>query len=88
MDRRGFIGAILAAGAAPAIVKAANIMPVFVRRESGLLAPADIHFTMNDMSLDEFMEQYLSPFFISIGYIHRIADKVDADILMSLRNGR
>lgn len=39
MNRRGFLGAMLAAGAAPAIVKAANIMPVFMRRESGLLAP-------------------------------------------------
>jgi hypothetical protein len=39
MDRRGFLNAILAAAAAPAIVKAANIMPVFARRESGLLVP-------------------------------------------------
>lgn len=35
MDRRGFLSAILAAGIAPAIVKAANLMPV--RRPSGLL---------------------------------------------------
>lgn len=39
MDRRGFLGAILAAGVAPAIVNAANLMPIFVRREGGLLAP-------------------------------------------------
>lgn len=39
MNRRGFLHAMLAAGAAPAIVKAANIMPVFVRFDSGLLVP-------------------------------------------------
>lgn len=39
MNRRSFLCGILAAGIAPAIVKAANIMPVFARRESGLLAP-------------------------------------------------
>jgi hypothetical protein len=38
MNRRGFLGAILAAGVAPAVVKAASLMPIFVRRESGLLA--------------------------------------------------
>ena len=39
MNRRGFLQIILAAAAAPAIVQAGNIMPVFMRRESGLLAP-------------------------------------------------
>lgn len=39
MNRRGFLHAMLAAGAAPAIVKAANIMPVFARLDSGLLVP-------------------------------------------------
>lgn len=39
MDRRGFLQAILAAGVAPAIVKAANIMPVFSRMQSGLIVP-------------------------------------------------
>ena len=40
MNRRGFLLGMLAAGAAPAIVKAANIMPVFVRKEAvGLLVP-------------------------------------------------
>ena len=40
MNRRGFLTAMLAAGAAPAIVKAANIMPIFTRRDDlGLLVP-------------------------------------------------
>lgn len=39
MNRRGFLSAILAAGLAPALCKASNLMPVFVRRESGLLVP-------------------------------------------------
>jgi hypothetical protein len=37
MDRRGFLGAILAAGVAPAVVKAASLMPLWVRSESGLI---------------------------------------------------
>lgn len=40
MNRRGFLQAMLAAGAAPAIVKAVNLMPLFVRKEAGgLLVP-------------------------------------------------
>lgn len=37
MNRRGFLAAILASGVAPAIVKAANIMPVFVRPPDGVI---------------------------------------------------
>ena len=51
MNRRGFLGAILAAGVAPAVVKAANIMPVFVRREvGGLLVPGERYFTATDVA--------------------------------------
>lgn len=39
MSRRGFLASILAAGLAPAICKAERLMPVFVRKESGLLLP-------------------------------------------------
>lgn len=46
MKRRGFLKAILAAGAAPAIVKASNIMPLFVRRDSGLLIPSVEEFAI------------------------------------------
>lgn len=38
MNRRGFLQAILAAAAAPAVVKAANLMPVKAL-ESGVLVP-------------------------------------------------
>jgi len=41
MDRRGFIGSILALGAAPALVKYGNIMPIFKRAENGLVLPDD-----------------------------------------------
>lgn len=37
MNRRGFLGALLAAAAAPAIVRAGSLMPVYVPRPSGLL---------------------------------------------------
>ena len=39
MNRRGFLGGILAACAAPAIVRSQNIMRVFAPVESGLLLP-------------------------------------------------
>lgn len=42
MNRRGFLSAILAAGVAPAVVKYANIMPVFARAESGLIVPVSV----------------------------------------------
>ncbi len=41
MDRRGFLGAILAAAASPAIVKAASLMPIWTRAESGLYVVAE-----------------------------------------------
>lgn len=39
MNRRSFMAAILAGGMAPAIVRASSLMPIFVRRESGLFVP-------------------------------------------------
>ena len=39
ITRRGFLGAILAAGVAPAVVKAGNLMPV--RPVGGLILPGD-----------------------------------------------
>lgn len=39
MNRRGFLGAILAAGVAPAVVRAVSLMPL-VTRPSGLVLPA------------------------------------------------
>jgi hypothetical protein len=41
VNRRGFLQAMLATGCAPAIVKAANIMPIFARSSSGLLVPEE-----------------------------------------------
>jgi hypothetical protein len=41
ISRRGFLGAILAAAAAPAFVKASSLMPVFSRQEDQrVLTPA------------------------------------------------
>lgn len=55
MNRRGFLGAILAAGVAPAVVKASSLMPVFVRKElGGLLVPDGVggmHVVMRSNSL-------------------------------------
>lgn len=48
MNRRGFLAAILATGVAPAICKAQNLMPVFVRKDSGLLLPELATVTLYD----------------------------------------
>lgn len=41
-SRRGFLAGMLALGAAPAIVKASSLMPIFTRKEpGGLLVPAE-----------------------------------------------
>lgn len=39
MQRRSFLSAVLAAAAAPAVVRASSIMPVYAPRDSGVLAP-------------------------------------------------
>ena len=39
MDRRGFLGSLLAAGVAPAVVKIQNLMPIFNRGATGLWMP-------------------------------------------------
>jgi hypothetical protein len=60
LSRRGFLGAILAAGAAPAIVKAANIMPVFVRREGGGLIVPETVVTGNTLiTIDQITREAL-----------------------------
>lgn len=41
MNRRLFLSAILSACAAPAIVRASSLMPIFCRSESGILLPDD-----------------------------------------------
>lgn len=50
MDRRGFLGAILAAGVAPAIVRASSLMSV-----RGLLVPTHLD------SFDAFAQAMLEP---------------------------
>ena len=57
MNRRGFLGSILALGAAPAIVRADSLMRI-VPREALVIAPAEIRLAL---SIDEFSERYIEP---------------------------
>lgn len=77
MNRRGFLGAILASGAAPAIVRASSLMPVFARLDSGLLAPTWEPITATDLTLsvDQFSMMYVRP------ALRAIADSIDGEIL-------
>lgn len=83
MNRRGFLSGILALSAAPAIVKAANLMPIWVQRESGLYVSGipyydgvDLNFTTADLtlSLDNFSERIIGPALIAI------AQRIDDDV--------
>lgn len=59
MNRRGFLLGMLAAGAAPAIVKASNLMPVFARAESGLIVPAAIASGNTLITIDMIIKEAL-----------------------------
>lgn len=52
MNRRGFLGAILAAGVAPAVVQAANLMPM-VRRPSGVITATSLDAEHVIVTLEE-----------------------------------
>ena len=58
MNRRGFLGAILAAGMAPAIVHAANLMPLVVR-PSGLIVPMSMReIIAYDINTDRMLARF------------------------------
>lgn len=52
MNRRGFLQGMLAAGAAPAIVKASSLMPIFVPK---LWTPAVLQFGPGIVSAEEIL---------------------------------
>ncbi len=54
MNRRGFLGAILAAAAAPAIVKAESLMKIWVPPEPKILLP-DFGMGDGDFTVESFM---------------------------------
>lgn len=83
--RRGFLGAILAAAAAPAIVRAASLMPVR-RLASGLVVPAGLDFDFASMDLtlriddltltiDDFSRRMIQPALV------QLARSIDRDVL-------
>lgn len=70
MNRRGFLGSILALGAAPAIVRADSLMRIVPRDTTvftieGVIGPDGslMHFTSADLAicLDEFTRRYMQP---------------------------
>lgn len=79
MNRRGFLGAILAAGCAPAIVRAESLMRVR-QLDSGILIP-DMSFTSDDlaMSLDELSRRIIRPAMI------QLCDNIDFQVMGLLR---
>lgn len=86
MNRRGFLGAILAAGAAPAIVKAASLMPVFTRSASGLFVPPtrlDVLYQFGApdliLTLEDFAARVIEPAMLAV------SRKLDEDALCSAR---
>lgn len=68
MNRRGFLATMFAACAAPAIVKAANIMPIFMRREGGLLAPVFGDFVREVSAYDITNDWFFTRFDILYGH--------------------
>ena len=64
MNRRGFLGSILALGAAPAIVRADALMRIIPRDASVLyVLDSSVQFYESDLALtlDEFSSRYIQP---------------------------
>ena len=78
MNRRGFLVGILAAGMAPAVVRAASLMKVV--SPAGLVAP-EFYFSFDD----EFVARYLRPAMMELANrIDREALQWDSKMLESL----
>lgn len=76
MNRRGFLQGILAAAAAPAIVKAASLMPVFVRKETGGLLvpgwPSEMAVGNQLLTIEQITREALQILHQNLGFIARI----------------
>lgn len=79
MNRRGFLGSILALAAAPAIVRADSLMRIVAPETLILPAPqfctADLAF-----DIDEFSQRFIQP------AMARLAADLEADMIRSLQN--
>lgn len=75
MNRRGFLGSILALGAAPAIVRADSLMRI-VPREAIVLTPPVHDLTL--ITIAEFEERYLRP------AMKNLAENMEWDLLGNL----
>lgn len=56
MNRRGFLAGIIAAAAAPAIVRAGSIMPVYVPPAPKIITPADFNLGGGDWTMDAWVK--------------------------------
>lgn len=87
MNRRGFLSAMLAAGTAPAIVKASSLMPLWVPRANPyeIVVTADT-ITANEliMTVEEYYLRYVEP---SGKELHETIYRDISDWMIGFRNG-
>lgn len=92
MNRRSFLGAILAAAAAPAIVRADSLMRILPRETTVLAGEGvqfyesslDLNFASEDLALtiDEFSRRYIEP------AVAALVSRVEADMMRGVRHHR
>ncbi len=89
MNRRGFLGAMLAAGVSPAIVRAANIMPVFVRREvAGLLIPETVSAGNTLITIEQITREALAILGPHLQLARFVREQYDRENAMFMIAGR
>lgn len=84
MNRRGFLGSILALGAAPAIVRADSLMRIVAPGTTVVGIPGNdlwAHAHMKTFDPDEFLRIYLRPAIIVL------ASGIESDVLAKVRRG-
>lgn len=84
MNRRGFMGSILALGAAPAIVRADSLMRIIAPETLVEEVPFELDFTAQELtlSMDEFSRLYIIP------TMRVLVSGIESDILRGLGHSK